>query len=174
MSDGLVIQYQDHEVRTRLKRLREQIGNLRPVMKQIGEYLVLVTRERWDKAQAPDGTPWKPNTPFTLQQKAAEGRIQKTLVSTGRLRDSITYKADSKTVLVGTNVQYAAIHQFGGSTAPRKIVPKNKKALYWPGAKHPVKSVNHPGFKIPRREFLGVSNFDKEEIIGIIEDYITK
>lgn len=25
--------------------------------------------------------------------------------------------------------------------------PKNKKALYWPGAAHPVRSVKNPGFK---------------------------
>lgn len=174
MADGLIIEYQDREVRDLLKKLQDKVKNLRPVMKSIGEYLVLATRERWDKAQAPDGSSWKPNTPFTLQQKAAAGRILKPLVSTGRLRDSITYKADESSVLVGTNVQYAAIHQFGGSTGPRKIVAKNKKALYWPGARHPVKSVNHPGFTIPKREFLGVSTFDKSELIGIIEDHILK
>lgn len=30
---------------------------------------------------------------------------------------------------------------------PRIIVPIKKKALYWPGARHPVKKVNWPGFK---------------------------
>ncbi len=38
---------------------------------------------------------------------------------------------------------YARFVQFG--TAPHTIYPKNGKALYWPGAAHPVKSVNHPG-----------------------------
>lgn len=32
-------------------------------------------------------------------------------------------------------------------TKPHIIRPKNKKALYWKGAKHPVKAVNHPGTK---------------------------
>ena len=27
------------------------------------------------------------------------------------------------------------------------IYPKDKLALYWPGAAHPVKSVSHPGTK---------------------------
>jgi hypothetical protein len=27
------------------------------------------------------------------------------------------------------------------------IVPTNKKALFWKGASHPVKKVNHPGTK---------------------------
>ncbi len=30
-------------------------------------------------------------------------------------------------------------------TPPHVIEPKNKKALAWPGARHPVKKVNHPG-----------------------------
>lgn len=30
-------------------------------------------------------------------------------------------------------------------TRPHKIRPKGKKALYWKGAKSPVRSVNHPG-----------------------------
>src|SRR5882757_9825725 len=40
---------------------------------------------------------------------------------------------------------YAPYVEFG--TKPHVIVPKDKKALYWPGAAHPVMSVNHPGTK---------------------------
>jgi hypothetical protein len=40
---------------------------------------------------------------------------------------------------------YAPFVEFG--TKPHVIVPKDKKALYWPGASHPVRSVNHPGTK---------------------------
>jgi hypothetical protein len=32
-------------------------------------------------------------------------------------------------------------------SGPREIRSKNKKALYWPGARHPVKKVKHPGTK---------------------------
>lgn len=32
-------------------------------------------------------------------------------------------------------------------TGPFEIKPKNKKALYWQGASHPVKKVKHPGLK---------------------------
>jgi hypothetical protein len=30
-------------------------------------------------------------------------------------------------------------------TSPHLILPRNKKALHWPGADHPVARVNHPG-----------------------------
>jgi hypothetical protein len=40
---------------------------------------------------------------------------------------------------------YARFVEFG--TAPHVIEPKNGRALYWPGAQHPVARVNHPGTK---------------------------
>src|SRR5881227_1574798 len=40
---------------------------------------------------------------------------------------------------------YAPFVEFG--TRPHTILPKDKKALYWPGAAHPVRRVNHPGSK---------------------------
>jgi hypothetical protein len=36
---------------------------------------------------------------------------------------------------------YARFVEFG--TAPHMIYPKDAKALYWPGAGHPVRSVSH-------------------------------
>ncbi|WP_369183326.1 HK97 gp10 family phage protein [Streptomyces sp. Y1] len=68
-------------------------------------------------------------------------------VNTGRLRSSIqAVPAGGRfrfSVTIGTNVTYAADVEYG--TAPHVIVPKNKRALYWPGAAHPVAKVNHPG-----------------------------
>ncbi|MEU0370637.1 HK97-gp10 family putative phage morphogenesis protein [Streptomyces sp. NPDC006283] len=68
-------------------------------------------------------------------------------VDTGRLRSSIVSRAEnsgrSVGYVVGTNVNYAAAVEYG--TAPHVIKPLTKKALYWPGARHPVAQVNHPG-----------------------------
>lgn len=68
-------------------------------------------------------------------------------VDTGRLRSSIVSRSEgsgrSVGYVVGTNVNYAAAVEYG--TAPHVIKPRYKKALYWPGAAHPVAQVNHPG-----------------------------
>ena len=40
---------------------------------------------------------------------------------------------------------YARFVEFG--TQPHRIMAKDAKALYWPGADHPVLSVQHPGTK---------------------------
>jgi len=43
------------------------------------------------------------------------------------------------------SVKYARWVEEG--TQPHVILPKTKKALFWPGADHPVRMVNHPGTK---------------------------
>lgn len=42
-------------------------------------------------------------------------------------------------------VPYARYHHDG--TRPHLIVPRTARALYWPGARHPVALVHHPGTK---------------------------
>jgi HK97 gp10 family phage protein len=63
--------------------------------------------------------------------------------------ESSPYRATAK---IGTKLEYAAAIEFGSGLYGRKkapiiIRPKNKRALFWKGAKHPVKRVVHPGVK---------------------------
>lgn len=66
---------------------------------------------------------------------------------TRRLANSINTSfvdtTESSTATVGTNVKYGRIWELTGSKA-FTIVPKTKKALFWPGAAHPMHSVFHP------------------------------
>ncbi|MEV8033896.1 hypothetical protein [Streptomyces sp. NPDC086182] len=63
---------------------------------------------------------------------------------TGRLRDSLRAEVHDKVLRVGSlDCNYATDVEMG--TSPHVILPRNKKALYWPGADHPVRKVNHPG-----------------------------
>ena len=82
------------------------------------------------------------NTGFKIEAKA-KGNVP---VDTGHLRRGITTKIGDMEVIVHTsNIKYARGVEFG--TRPHIIKAKNKKALYWKGASHPVKSVRHPGSK---------------------------
>jgi hypothetical protein len=63
---------------------------------------------------------------------------------TGRLAESLRAEVHDKVLRVGSlDVNYAIYVEMG--TMPHIILPSNKKALYWPGARHPVAYVNHPG-----------------------------
>src|ERR1700722_10822954 len=56
-----------------------------------------------------------------------------------------TFKAELTTGMLRwfPTASYAPYVEWG--TKPHMIYPKDKKALYWPGAVHPVRSVSHPG-----------------------------
>ncbi|MDO4693055.1 MAG: phage virion morphogenesis protein [Eikenella sp.] len=102
-------------------------------------------------------------------KKVVGGKI---LQNTGRLRNSITEQSDNDSAVVGTNVVYAAIHNFGGQTAAHVIYPRNKKALAWATGMYPVKKVNHPGSKIPARPFMVLTPEDEADLVATVSDYL--
>lgn len=72
---------------------------------------------------------------------------QERLVNTGRYRASISWRLGRDSIglyaEIGSTVPYAAFLEQG--TPPHDIRPRNKRALAWKGATHPVKVVRHPG-----------------------------
>jgi phage gpG-like protein len=92
-------------------------------------------------------------------------------VRTGRLRRSInlqmTDEGDAVVASVGTNVIYARIHEFGGTTRPHVIEAKKGKALRFEsnGMVYYRRRVNHPGSKMPERSFLRSSLEDMRTYI---------
>ena len=83
---------------------------------------------------------------FNIEANAKKNLAANKSVVTGHLRRSITTKmGDLEATIHTSNVKYAVIVEKGSK--PHIIRPKNKKALYWKGAKRPVKLVNHPGSK---------------------------
>lgn len=76
---------------------------------------------------------------------------------TGTLRRSITHQMNGPASgWVGSrNVPYARIQDLGGTTKPHIIRSRRPEGyLFWPGASHPVKQVNHPGSVIPGNRYL--------------------
>ena len=88
-------------------------------------------------------------TKKVIQVESAAKRIatQEGLVDTGRYRSSIGWRLGRDAVGLyaecGSSVPYA-IHLERG-TQPHIILPRQKKALWWKGAAHPVRIVHHPG-----------------------------
>lgn len=85
---------------------------------------------------------------FNIEKGAKSNLSNNGSVKTGHLRRSIAAKVRGSVNVEGevsTNVKYAKGVEEG--TRPHIIRAKNAKALYWKGANHPVKQVNHPGSK---------------------------
>ena len=102
---------------------------------------------------------------FNIEARAKRNITNNGSVKTGHLRRGITTDVGNMEVTVHTsNIKYARGVEEG--TRSHTIRAKNKKALYWKGAKHPVKQVNHPGSKA--KPFL-IPAFEKEKEV-IIKD----
>ena len=135
----IAVKIEDSQVRTMLSGIQERAGNLTPAMQIIGQ----IVRNSVLKNFMEGGRPkWRPS------KRAMQGG--KTLVDTARLQNSITAKAFSDRAEVGTNVIYAAIHQFGGKA----------------GRGHKV--------TIPARPFLMVQPEDWTEIKAALTDHLLK
>lgn len=144
-----------------------RLENMRPVWEIIGEIAVSQSQDSFDRGQDPDGTPWP-------ESHRAQREGGQTLIKSGRLRSSINYQAGRSQVAYGTNVAYAAPLFLGATIPPRVIKPKTAKALFWPGAAHPVKQVNHPGAEIPPRKFMpDAETLDWAEVRSAIMEHLT-
>lgn len=93
-------------------------------------------------------------------------------VRSGRLLASIKAQMrESSTTIYGRvfseGVPYAAIHEYGGRTAPHVIYPRNARALHFfvGGSEVFAAKVNHPGSKMPKRSYLRSSLAEMREKI---------
>ena len=95
---------------------------------------------------------------FNIEARAKGNITNNGSVKTGHLRRGITTDIGNMEVTVHTsNIKYAVMVEKG--TKAHIIKPKDKKALYWKGATHPVKKVNHQGSKA--KPYL-IPAFEKE------------
>ena len=84
--------------------------------------------------------------------QARSGALKASIVS------DLTVDAGALAVtLASQGVPYAAIQEYGGTTAPHEIVPVKAQALAFAGAGGQTFSrrVRHPGSVIPARAYLG-------------------
>lgn len=133
-------------------------SDLKRIAHAAGLALQAVTSEAFVKQADPaTGEKWKAlkNPRGELSKKP--GSTTPILTDRGTLKKSIMFNAfDDGSVIIGSNLVYAGIHQTGGKTKAHAIKPRNAgvKALRFNGRF--FKSVKHPGSTIPARPFLGV------------------
>ena len=98
-------------------------------------------------------------TLYNIEKDAKQNLDANGNVDTGRLKGSITTNIIGQfNGEVGTNVKYAEIIELGS----RPHIINGNPYLYWEGAEHPVKQVNHPGTKAyPYMEPAAIKNEKK-------------
>lgn len=99
----------DGGVKTALAGLSTRMGHMAPVMRVIAGLLEDRTAQNFATESGPLGK-W----PAIKPPKNKARTNPKILQDTARLKASITTRYSDNTAEIGTNVIYAAIHQFGG------------------------------------------------------------
>lgn len=119
--------YLDAESVTQIqKHLKAKVQKLQDMTKfweLAGAYMQKQTiNERFEKEQTPEGTKWKPLSPARVRQRLKKHKKghMKILQDMGELRKSVTYEAGENYVRIGSNLKYAATHQFGRSNIPAR------------------------------------------------------
>ena len=141
---------------TALTHAAKKLGNTQALMDSVGDALVSGTLKRFDDEEGPDGNKWEPSG-------RAEDDGGQTLTDTGPVR-RMRFNA-SDTVMVGSNLKYARIHQKGGT-----ITPKKAKKLVFKG--RGGKKVAVDQVTIPARPYLGISDEDMDDVKSTMTDFL--
>ncbi len=148
MSDKPIeIEFDNKEVHEKLLDLAKKAENLRPLMKNIAGIFAYSTEENFKKEGRPDK--WIDLAESTKKQRTKKRKWPGQILQVeGKLAASINTYYDNDSAVIGSNSEYAAIHQLGGQAGRNKSV------------------------KIPARPYLKLTDDDYNEINHEIEKYL--
>jgi len=105
------------ELRKMFNRLGGNSRDLRPALVQIGGVLERASETAFER----EGPGWKSLKPATLKARARKGKTGKKLQVDGFLAGSVSAQIlGPRSVAIGSNLVYAAPHQFG---SPKQGIP---------------------------------------------------
>ena len=141
------------------------------------------------RGQGPGRIPWKP------KRRVTDGK-DKPLVFSGRLRDTLAWRRDGAAVLIGSDLPYARIHEFGGEIRQyayaRKVAFRRVKGVDAAGnatsrflfartgkrghkrVETRVVTFGDRIIRIPARPFLGVDAEDRDEVSDIVARHLRR
>ena len=144
-----------------LRGLLAGIENPAPLLAQLGEYTLRTTRARFKSQTAPDGTAWAALQPWYKKEKSQNKN--RVLTLRGYLRGQLVSQVvGGKSVEVGSNLIYAAVHQFGSAR------PQNLERLQ---RRHKKEFIARET-TIPARPYLGLSDADRNELVERTLDWL--
>ena len=148
MSDKPIeIKFDNQEVHEKLLELAKKTENLRPLMKNIAGIFAYSTEENFKEEGRPDK--WLDLAESTKKQRTKKRKWPGQILQVeGKLAASINTFYDNDSAVIGSNLEYAAIHQLGGQAGRNKSV------------------------EIPARPYLKLTKNDYEEIMATIKEMI--
>ena len=147
-NNPIEIKIDNQEVNQRLLELAQRGGNLRPLMKNIAGIFAYSTEENFANEGRPDK--WLDLSERTKKQRKKTGHWPGQILQvSGQLASSISTYYDDESAIIGSNLDYAAIHQLGGQTGKNKSV------------------------SIPARPYLLLTDENFEEILEATEGFFS-
>ena len=165
MVDSISLTVDDRDLQAGLRRLEQAATDLTPAMRKIAQAMALETERNFEEQGRPR---WQPLARSTTEArvdrltKGSKGGIRKDgrisqgvarrasefriLQDTGQLAASVVTDYDARQAVIGSNKEYAAIHQFGGqagrgrkTTIPaRPFLPMDKDKNLQPEARQEI------------------------------------
>ena len=147
MSEPIEIKLDNKEVESRLLDLAKRSKNLRPLMKNIAGIFAYSTEENFKEEGRPDK--WTELSESTIKQRTKNKQWPGMILQiSGQLASSVNTYYDDDSAVMGSNLEYAAIHQLGGQAGKNKSV------------------------EIPARPYLQLTPDDFEEILSMTENFL--
>lgn len=159
-----------------LDKVKQRIRNPKSLLEDISILLLASISKNFQDG----GRPIKWEVSARAERDRRKGTSAKTLLNTRRLQRSIKSRVSGKTLEIGTNVVYAAIHNYGFNKtvsipAHTRVLKKNTqtakvgKKTFYPIAR--VKAHSRD-MKMPKREFMLIQAKDWYIIKKISADYL--
>ena len=98
------------DVALKYKAATDRAKNLGPVLKAVATAIKKLMDEAFSSKVSPDGKPWAPNKPSTLQHKRGSLGIE-----TGKLVNSLYATVEGNIIRYGASTNYASAFNYGSS-----------------------------------------------------------
>ena len=139
--------FDDSDLKLKLKELDRAVLNTRPFFEEVGEIVKTSVVRNFEVGGRYSAVgSWRGGPRTWLPTVAVTGR--KILIDKGLLMGSINWRAGLDSVEIGSNLVYAAIHNFGGQAGRNRSVT------------------------IPGRPYLVVQEEDIEQILQAADNHI--
>lgn len=155
-------------VQEKLNGMADRLKNMQGLWHAVGNHIKNRTiKECFDKEQSPDGTAWKPLSQWRVKERLKKHKSgnMKILQDNGHLRRSIQFRAFPNYVIIGSNLKYSRIHQFGGTIHSKQFRTSKKTYSHY---------VIKRSVTIPARPYLGITEQDKQYILKTFQAFIAR
>lgn len=176
----------------KIERIEKNLDSPARALKQIGVLMVAESQAAF-KEQALGSKKWEPRAPVNIfgiiadfhagrrKPPARRFETRPALRDTGRLANSIAFEVQGDTVEVGTNLDYAKVHQEGGEVESMPLTGAVRRALWRWLKKQNTEMKRRVGFvlnrkfrdktitaEVPARPFIGVTPRVRQAVRKII------